>query len=245
MPVVAPRWRYPVAARTVARGRPRIQRRVSGGHLRCRENATCVRDLDKPALPDGRRGRNSAPGCGSSSEGAHGTPADRTKESKKNFCCVTTRRRNLGVLRGLGCGFGALAAHALRLCVLGFALGVPAASGLPLRRLPAADLPPAFGILAVTLVPTPRLVLPPAPFTQADSGARSPRTGTTGALWFNVAGAHGSDFSQGKARGDCANNSPRALIKTGNQTDYRQSMLSGMNETGKETVLERHERRRR
>jgi hypothetical protein len=200
--VVASRLTRRLGPGTVARGRPGTRRRVSGGHSRCRETATCVHDLGHCELPDGRRRRNSAPGCGSSSAAVPGTPAGRTRESKKNFCCVTTRRRNLGVLRCLGRGFGSLAARALSLRMLRFGCGIQAASGLPLRRLPAADLPLAFQILAVTLVPTPRLVLPSAAFAQADPRARSSCTGTARALWFNVAGAHGSVISQGAARGE-------------------------------------------
>jgi hypothetical protein len=201
---MVPRPTPRVAVGTAARGRLGTHRRVSGGHSRCRGPATCVRDPGHCEPPDDRRGSSSAPDCGPNSGAVHGTPAGRTRESKKNFCCVTTRRRNLGVLRHLGRGFGALAARTLSLGVLGFALGGLATSGLPLRRLPAADLPPAFGILAVTLVPTPRLILPPAAFAQADPRARSSRTGTAGALWFNVTGAHGSVISQGIARGEFA-----------------------------------------
>ena len=187
---------------TVARGRPGTRRRVCSGHSRCRETATCVHDLGHCELLDGRRRSSSAPGCGSRKAAVPGTQAGRTRESKKNFCCVTTRRRNLRVLRFLGRGFGALAARALSRRVLRFGGGIQAASGLSLRRLPAANLPLAFRILAVTLVPTPRLVLPSAAFAQADPRARSSRSGTARALWFNVVGAHGSVISQGTARGE-------------------------------------------
>ena len=200
--MVASRRTRRVGPGTAARGRPGTRRRVSGGHARCRETATCVHDPGHCEQPDGRRRSSSAPGCGSSSAAVPGTPAGRTRESKKNFCCVTTRRRNLGVLRCLRRGFGSLAAHALRLRVLSFGGGIQAASGLPLRRLPAADLPLAFQILAVTLVPTPRLVLPSAAFAQADPRPRSSRTGTAAALWLKMAAAHGSILSQGIARGE-------------------------------------------
>ena len=179
---MAPRRTRRVGPGTVARGRPGTRRRVSGGHSRCRATATCVHDPGHCELPDGRRRSSSAPGCGSSSAAVHGTPAGRTKESKKNFCCVTTRRRNLGVLRCLGRGFGSLAAHALSLRVLRFGCGIQAASGLPLRRLPAAELPQAFKVLAVTLVPTPWLVLAPTALAQAHPGPRSSRTGRAAAL---------------------------------------------------------------
>ena len=212
---MAPRSMRRVAAATAARGRPGTHRRVSDGHSRCRVTAIYVRDRDNCELPDGRRRSSSAPGCEPSSGAVHGTPAGCIRESKKNFCCVTTRRRNLGVRRCFGRGLGAVAAREFSLCVLGFARGGLAPSGLPLRCLPATDLPTAFRILAVTLVPTPRLVLASATFAQADPGARSSRTGTAGALWINVAGAHGSDFSQGKARGELATVLPGRLFQRG------------------------------
>ncbi len=199
------RWMHRVAARTAARERPDTRRPAFGGHSKYRETATCVRDPEHCELPDGRRSSSNARGCGPSSGAVHGTPAGRIRESKKNFCCVTTRRRNLGVLRCLGRGFSALTARTLSLGMLGFGLGGQAPSGLPLRRLPAVNLPPACGRLAVPLVPAPRLVLLPAAFAQADPRARSPRTGTAGALWFTVEGAHGRMVSQGIARGGCSN----------------------------------------
>jgi hypothetical protein len=242
---MAPRRTRRLGPGTVARGRPGTRRRVCGGHSRCRATATCVHDPGHCELPDGRRRSSSAPGCGSSSAAVPGTPAGRTRESKKNFCCVTTRRRNLGVLRCLGRGFGSLAARALSLRMLRFGCGIQAASGLPLRRLPAADLPLAFQILAVTLVPTPRLVLPSAAFAQADPRARLSCTGTARALWFNVVGAHGSAISQGTARGERTTVLPGRLFQIGNQTDDCQSTFARMNKTGKETTLERPGRRKR
>jgi hypothetical protein len=120
-----------------------------------------------------------------------GSLADRIREGGKSFCCVTTRRRNLWVLNGLGRGCGPLAARALSLRVLGSGLVGLAMLGLPPRRLPAADLPLAFRLLAEALVPTPRLVLAAAPFTQADSRARSAPSGLRAVLSLNVVGAHG------------------------------------------------------
>ena len=116
-------------------------------------------------------------GCGASSRDAHGSLADRIREWKKIFCCVTTRRRNFWTLnslrRGLGCAVGALF--------------LPGHAGLWLRRAgdvwpaaapPANDGPPA-GI--------------PAPGSSAgssaaaDTGARTlcggKSVGAVGALW--------------------------------------------------------------
>jgi hypothetical protein len=128
---------------------------------------------------------------------AHGTRG-------KNFCCVTTGRCNLGWLRWLWRRCGA-SARTFFLGMLGFGRLVLASFGLPSRRLPAPDQAEAFGVLAVTLIPTPRLVLASAAFAQADPRPRSSRTGRTGAGWTIMMVAHGSLFSQGTARGERAN----------------------------------------
>ena len=214
-----------LAATTGAGARLGTRWPASYGHPRCRERATCVPDPGHCEPPDGRRGRSSVPGCGASSRGIRGSRADRIREGKKRLCCVTTRRRDLWILNSLGGGLGALAARALGLGVLGFALGVLATFGLPPRGLPAADLPLAFGILAVTLVPAPRLVLAPAPFAQADPRARSAPSGPRAVLSLNVVGAQGRFISQGKARGECANVLP-GRYQNANQTIARESKLS-------------------
>ena len=84
---------------------------------------------------------------------------------------------------------------------------------LAASRLPAADLPQAFRVLAVALVPASRLVLASASFAKASPRARSPRSGQTAVSVSTVEGAHGSGNSQGKARGECWSHSPRALSK--------------------------------
>ncbi len=157
---------------------------ASCGHPRCRERATCVHGLGHCEPPDGRRGYNSAPGCGVRSRAIRGSPADHIREGKKSFCCVTTRRRNLCVLNGLGRGLGPLAARSLCLGVPSFDLGGQAMFGLPPRRLPATDLPPAFRLLAVALVPAPWLVLALAAFTQAPPRAGPAPSGQTAAFSF-------------------------------------------------------------
>ena len=210
---MTPRRTRRVGAGTVARGRPDTRRRVCSGHVTCRATATCVHDPGHCQLPDGRRRSSSAPGCGSSSAVLHGTPAGHTRVVEKNFRCVTTRRRNFRILRCLGHGFGALAAHPLRLGMLCFGLGIQAAFGLPPRCLPAANLPLAFRILAVTLVPAPRLVLPSAASAQAHPRPRAASTGTSTALWFIVAGAHGSQYLPRDSPGRTCNRSSRALVQ--------------------------------
>jgi hypothetical protein len=81
---------------------------------------------------------------------------------------VTTRRHKFWLLNILRRRLGPLTARFLSAGMLGFDPGILTMFGLPPRRLPAVDLPPAFRILAVALVPTPWLVLAPAPFAQAD-----------------------------------------------------------------------------
>ena len=131
------------------------------------------------------------PGCGPRSRGVHGSLADRRAEAKKKFNYVTTRGRNLWFWNSLRCGLGPLAARALSLGVPGFDVGVLAMFGLPLCRLPAADLPQAFGVLAIALVPTPRVILASALFIQAGPLARAARSGFGTVLFFNVVVAHG------------------------------------------------------
>ena len=119
------------------------------------------------------------------------------------FCCVTTRGRNFRVLNGLGRGLGAVTALLLSLGMLGFDAGVLATFGLAASRLPALDLLLAFRILAVALVPRPRLIRASAPFAQADPRPRPARSSGTMGRWLTVASAHGRLVSQGKARGEC------------------------------------------
>jgi hypothetical protein len=137
---------------------------------------------------------------------------------ENNFCCVTTRRCNLRILRGLWQRWGTLTARTLILGVLGFGGLALASSRLPPRRLPTTEQTPAFGVLAVTLVPTLRLVLAPAAFAQADPRPRSSRTGTAAAFWINMTAAHGSVDLPRDSPGGTRYRSPRALIKTGKQT---------------------------
>ena len=119
---------------------------------------------------------------------------------RKNCCRVTTRRPNLRRLRRLWRRRDALTAHAFGLGMLGFGRLVLAPLGRPLRRLPTPHQPQAFGILAVMLIPTPRLVLASTAFAQADARPRSSAT----AVWLIMTMAHGSAFSQGTARGERA-----------------------------------------
>jgi hypothetical protein len=87
--------------------------------------------------------------------------------------------------------------------MLGLDAGILATFSLTATRLPAADLPQAFRVLAVPLVPAMWLVLASAYIAQADSRARSPRSGQMTVFVSNVDGAHGSCNSLGKARGEC------------------------------------------
>ena len=118
------------------------------------------------------------------------------------FCRVTTRRRKLWLLAGLGCGLDARPARPFGLGVLGFDLRSLTSFGLPSRRLPATDLSPTLGILTVALIPGPRLILASTPFAQAGSLARPARSGRTTTRFRNVVGAQGRVVSRGKARGE-------------------------------------------
>ena len=92
------------------------------------------------------------PGCGVISQAIRGSLADRRAGVKKRFCCVTTLRLNLWAFNDLRRELGTLTAVLLCLGVSGFDAVFLAAIGLPPRRLPAADLPQAFRLLAITLI---------------------------------------------------------------------------------------------
>src|SRR3984893_171525 len=237
--MMAPRRTRRLGHGTVARGRPGTHRRVCGGHPRYCATAPCVQDPGHGELPDGSRRSSSASGGGSSSAALRGTQAGRTKESKKNFCCVTTRRRNFGCLRCLGQRFGTFTVRTLGLGVLGSGRLIQTPPGRPLRGLPAADLPLAFRVLAVTLVPTPWLVLPSAAFAQTDPRSRSSRTGTARPLCFIVVGAHGSAISQGTARGEPTTVLPGRLSKPGTRQPFASLYAPKPTRQGRKTAQER------
>jgi hypothetical protein len=198
---VADRRRRSADAGTGCGVRPGIRWRACSGHPRCRAPATYVRGPGRCERPGGRRRSSSEPGCAMSAQGVGSSRADRRWGGKKIFCCVTTRGRNGRVLHGFGRDFGSLAALFLGLGVAGLDHVVLAASSLAARRLPAADFPLALRVLAVALVPAPRLVLASAAFAQADPWARSPPSGQTAVLLRTVRGAHGSGHSRGNSSG--------------------------------------------
>jgi len=208
-----PQRRWCVAAVAGAGSQLGSRGRASSGHPNCREIATCAHDLGHFEPPDGKRGHSSVPGCGEKSRVVRGSLADRIKKGGGRFCRVTTRRRNFWFWKGLGRELGLLAARSFCLGMLGSDLGVVATFGLATRRQPAVDLPLAFRILAVALVPAPRLVLAIAPLAQASTSARPACSGFRAVFCFNVVGAHGRYFSQGKCPGRMSHHSPRALSK--------------------------------
>ncbi len=177
------------------------RRPASSGHPRCRARATCVHDPGHCERPDGRQGNRNVPGCAGSSQAVRGSLAGRIREEKKRLCCVTTRRRKHRYPASLGRGFGSQAARMLSLSMLGFDRRVSAAFGLTPRRLPLADQPQAYRVLAVALVPTSRLVLTSASFAQARPPARSAPSGRTAVLSRTLASAHGRCYSHGKSSG--------------------------------------------
>jgi hypothetical protein len=190
--------------------RPGTRSSASCDRPRCRERATCVLDPGHCEPPDGRRGNSTVPGCGMRSRGVRGSPADRITGEKKSFCCVTTRRRNLGILNGLGRGLDSLAARFLGLGVPDLGLGGLAMLGLPLCRLPLADLPQAFRLLAVALVPAPRLVLAATPFAQAGPRTRSAPSGRTARFSRTLTSAHGRCLLPRESPGRMLSHPPRA-----------------------------------
>ena len=180
--------------------------------------------------------------------------AQRPRE--KNFCCVTTRRRSSRFFQGLWHRLGVLAARPLRLGVLAFGRIILASFGLPPRRLPAPHQAQAGGVLAVALVPPPRLKAAATAFTQAKASPQS----SAAAVWLMLTVAHGSDLSQGTARGERVN-VLLGRFSTVHVGDHRQvyfaeeirqarrpldkgpARKTTSNQTAKKTVLEIHARR--
>ena len=82
-------------------------------------------------------------------------------------------RANFGVYNGLGHDFDLLTALLLGFSVLSSDIVILATFGLATRRLPATNLPQALRLLAVALVPAPRLIPAPTSFAQT-----RPQTGS-------------------------------------------------------------------
>lgn len=116
---------------------------------------------------------------------------------------------------------------ALGLGVLDFGGIVLTSSGLPPRRLPASDQAQAFGVLAVTLVGAPWLVLASTALAQTEPRPWS----SAAAVWLMMRMAHGSAFSQGQPGGNALSFSSGV-----NPYPNNQSILPCMKETGKKTV---------
>lgn len=137
---------------------------------------------------------------------------------RKNICCVTTRRRNLRGFRHLWRrGDSTCAPPTART----FHRGVLDFGRLPLTPADLAprSLPPpyqtlAVSILAVTLVPTPWLILASTPLAQTEPRPRSPRTLTAATVWRIMATTHGSCDLPRDSPGANRSCSPRALLNT-------------------------------
>jgi hypothetical protein len=202
-----------VAAATGAGTLLDTRRPASSDHPRCRESATYVHDPGHCEPPDGRRRNSNVPGCEGRSQAVRDSPADRIREGEKRCCCVTTRRRNFWFLNILRYGLGLLTARFLCLGVLGLDFGVLPAFGLPPSRVPTVDLPLAFLVLTVALVPTPRAVLATALFVDAGSLTRATRSGSGTVFFFNVVVAHGRYDLPRESSGRMRQHSPRAPSK--------------------------------
>ena len=83
--VAASRGCCRVAVRDAAHGRPDTPARGHAGRGKCHALATCVRDRARAAAPAGKRGNNSAPGCGPTWAAPHDTRVGRTRASAKKF----------------------------------------------------------------------------------------------------------------------------------------------------------------
>ena len=150
---------------------------------------------------------------------------------------MTTCRRNFWFWNGPGRGLGLLAVRSFCLGMLGFDLVGLATFGLPTRLQPAVDLPLAFRILAVTLVPTPWLVLATAPLAQAFP------PGAGGVLWRHavlsrtLTGAHGRFDLPRESSGRMCQHSPRRDQNANKTIACKSTVFSG-NKTENKTALD-------
>ena len=239
-----------LAAEPAARGRPDTRERASTDHSTCRETATCVRD-PKHCEPLGDRPSSSIePDCGPSLGVVHDTQVGGTKVSKKNFCRVTTRGRNCGVLWWLWRCCDPLTARSFGSGMPGFRGGVTPPSGLALCRLPASNLPLAFRSLTIPLVPTTRPIRGTATFTQTDTYPRStrPRTvgtrsGTAGVSAVILGRVHGSETSERIVRGERTTVLHGRLSKRGNRPAL--TSLSSVESTRSNKITRAVEQNRR
>ena len=210
---MAHRRRRYADARVGSGVRPCIQWPASSDQPKCRAQATYVHDPGPCQRPAGRPCSNSEPDCAARSRGVRDNLAVRIRGAEKNFCRVTTRGSNLRILNGFGRDFGSLPALLLGLGKLHIDVSVLATFSLAASRLPATDLTQAFRVLAIALVPAPRLVFAFASFTQAGPTAWSAPPGRTAMLSRTLASAHGRCHSPGKSSGRMLRHSPRALSK--------------------------------
>jgi hypothetical protein len=188
----------------IARGmRPRIRWLAASGHPNCRAKATYVRGPGRYELLDGRWRSKNELGCGVSSRGVRSSPAGRITKAGKKILLRDHAWGQLWALNGFGQDLGTLTALLFGLGMAGLDADVPATPGLSTSSLPALDLPLAFRILAVALGPASRLVRVLTTFAQAAPPARLTCPGQTTVFSRTVEGAHGSGYSQGKARGEC------------------------------------------
>ena len=158
---------------------------------------------------------------------------------------MTTRRRNLWVFNSLGRSLGPLTAFPFCLSVPGFGLGILAVFGLPPGRQPLADLAETFRLLAVSLVPTPRLVLTATPFAQCSA------VDAVGVFWPGIeAFAYCGECPRevrspkGNARGEC-DSILLGQFQDANKMITRQNKVFGAKKTKKKTNLRASLGRRR
>ena len=151
---------------------------------------------------------------------------------------MTTRGRKLWLLNSLGRSLGPLTARFLGLGVPGFGLGSLAVFGLPPSRLPLAHQAETFRLLAVALVPAPRLVLAAAPFAQAGSPMQPARSGRAVRHSLNVECAHGRFDLPREKLGEDVSPFSSGVFTNANKTVPRQCKAFEPNETKKKTDFE-------
>jgi hypothetical protein len=129
-------------------------------------------------------------------------PGRSQRGGEKKLCCVTTRGLNLGGLNGLRRVLRSLAPLSFGLGVPSSYVSIPAMRDLPADCLPAPYQPSALRILAIALVPAPRLILASTSFAQTRPQTRPAYSGCAVISCRTVAGAHGRCLLPREARGE-------------------------------------------
>lgn len=168
------------------------RRRASSGRLTCRGTSTYARGRGRSEPPSGRPDCNSRFGDGLTVGADRSIPAGHKSGGKKTLESVTTRSRNIRIRGSLRSGLRPSAALPLVSGMARFDFRRASALGLTALGLPAADQTQALRVLAVALIPAPRLVSLAAALAETHPPARFSPAGLGTCFSSRLIGAHGS-----------------------------------------------------